>query len=1139
MAYFAKIESTYQNRTYEISSPTHYPDGDLTVKRISWTITAALIVGLFLPVNAAQAAATIWVNPTTSSSFSFNTALVSNSDGTRLVSRSSAGIVTSSDSGYTWQATGKNIAITTALCLSSDGLTIFATDAVNNSLEKSTDFGVNWTSISMLGSQSRKVAPSWSISCSADAQKLVMQTSFGFEVSLDAGLTWQYYSGAEGNGPNPLDLIHNSTGFEPYYGFKYSKDGNLLFALGLNGRNSNVSEIYVSENDGQSWRKANLPSTLRDFRQIETASNGKIIVTGTNGAGSVYDLDISVSIASTDKGQTWQTLSNCDPTTAINCPGKFLYVYASTDGSSLYARTIGYGLQGSPNYREHALLKSTNFGTSWSEIPTGKDIDKTASTAQYATLSGDGKVLSVLSTDGANKFWTYNTNSAFSVSSDPSFTFKVNGQNVADGATVNLPTNTSNFELTTITSQPTSLTSFSFSEEYDYYGSRGPDNCPTAGTCTVTLETLNFTGNKSGVDTYKIEVTAPDQVTKLTKTFTINQPFTKRIVLRYNEPGFGWITNNRQEGLPGSGSGLPARFTDNVEFGQYRTHFVAWSDGSTQNPRTDTFTKDVSVIGLWGLNAAPGKLYMDYLPQKWGSVTLVNSDGVDTFGDICGYSQGVCQQIQPGASGASVRAVPNEGSSFVRWSDGSTANPRRDLNVAASFSVLAIFSAPAAAITVGSVPNSQVATFTADVKTAEIPATAALPAIKLSFGGSVPTAVTVAPVANPVAPTSTPFKILGSTKVVDITPTGTFTGSATVCLDGGPTDSIFHFTGGRWVELPSRSYANGQVCGVTTSFSPFAAAEPAPVIAAAEPAPVNASPDAPASLVATVTGKRTVTVAFTAPSSNGGSVVTSYTATSTPGGITKTLTQASGGTFNFDALQPGTSYTFAVTAKNANGTSAAATSNSVKTTAADVASLTSITFTDDGSGTAGKLAWVGKNIDAVLYTGPAGSYPGPFNFGAFTSSWNGSIRNLTPATEYTVSIYAVSADGIGESKSLTFKTGARNDVVKNLAYWNTWLADNTYLNGEAARLFGLLTKFNSLETSPIRSFIKVPVSVASTVSATSLTPKSCSVVSTTAKVDAGMVKALTKETCTISYTVSGPSNAPATLVKDFVFKKVG
>jgi hypothetical protein len=299
------------------------------------------------------------------------------------------------------------------------------------------------------------------------------------------------------------------------------------------------------------------------------------------------------------------------------------------------------------------------------------------------------------------------------------------------------------------------------------------------------------------------------------------------------------------------------------------------------------------------------------------------------------------------------------------------------------------------------------------------------------------------------------------------------------------------------------------------------------------------APGAPTISAATATGKRSATISFAAPASNGGSVITSYSATSIPGGITKTLTQAGGGTFTFDTLQPGTSYTFAVTATNNIGTSAAATSNSIKTIAADVASIASLTFSDDGSGTAGKIAWAGKNIDSVLYSGPSSSYPGPFNYGAFTSGWNGTIRNLMPETSYTISIFAVSVDGVGESKSLTFKTGAKDDVVKNLAYWNSWLKTNTFLPNEADSLISLLNKFNALETSSYRSYLKVPNSRVLTVAATSLTPKSCSVIATTAKVDAGLVKALTNETCTISYTVSGGSKAPATLVKDFVFKKVG
>ena len=189
------------------------------------------------------------------------------------------------------------------------------------------------------------------------------------------------------------------------------------------------------------------------------------------------------------------------------------------------------------------------------------------------------------------------------------------------------------------------------------------------------------------------------------------------------------------------------------------------------------------------------------------------------------------------------------------------------------------------------------------------------------------------------------------------------------------------------------------------------------------------APTAPTSVVATLTGKRNATVSFAVPASNGGSAVTSYTVTSTPGGITQTLTQATGGIFNFDRLQPNTSYTYSVTATNALGTSTAAISNSIKTTAADIASLSSLTFTNDGTGTAGKLAWTGKNVDLIRYAGDKSSYPYPFNYSAYTptydgtsSTWDGSLINLLPGTKYSATIYALSSEGVGESKTIEFTT---------------------------------------------------------------------------------------------------------------------
>ena len=61
--------------------------------------------------------------------------------------------------------------------------------------------------------------------------------------------------------------------------------------------------------------------------------------------------------------------------------------------------------------------------------------------------------------------------------------------------------------------------------------------------------------------------------------------------------------------------------------------------------------------------------------------------------------------------------------------------------------------------------------------------------------------------------------------------------------------------------------------------------------------------------------------------------------------------------------------------------------------------------------------------------------------------------------------------------------------------------------------------------------MKLPVSSVAKVSANSLTPDIC-------KVEGLLtVHSIAAGSCTISYTVTGASKAPATFVKDFVFKK--
>jgi hypothetical protein len=108
---------------------------------------------------------------------------------------------------------------------------------------------------------------------------------------------------------------------------------------------------------------------------------------------------------------------------------------------------------------------------------------------------------------------------------------------------------------------------------------------------------------------------------------------------------------------------------------------------------------------------------------------------------------------------------------------------------------------------------------------AVIEATEHLPTTTLKFAATVETAsVTVLPWSNPATAQATPFVLTNSTKIIDIYVSGSIAGSVTVCIDGSGSDRLFHYSEDTWVELPSQIYVGGQVCALTTSFSPFAAA---------------------------------------------------------------------------------------------------------------------------------------------------------------------------------------------------------------------------------------------------------------------------------------------------------------------------
>jgi hypothetical protein len=88
-------------------------------------------------------------------------------------------------------------------------------------------------------------------------------------------------------------------------------------------------------------------------------------------------------------------------------------------------------------------------------------------------------------------------------------------------------------------------------------------------------------------------------------------------------------------------------------------------------------------------------------------------------------------------------------------------------------------------------------------------------------------------------------------------------------------------------------------------------------------------PGPPTGVTATRDGT-TASVTFTAPESNGGSAILSYTATSIPGGITGTLMGPNSGTITITGLTASASYTFNVVATNIVDDSFAESSNVVQ-----------------------------------------------------------------------------------------------------------------------------------------------------------------------------------------------------------------
>jgi hypothetical protein len=181
-------------------------------------------------------------------------------------------------------------------------------------------------------------------------------------------------------------------------------------------------------------------------------------------------------------------------------------------------------------------------------------------------------------------------------------------------------------------------------------------------------------------------------------------------------------------------------------------------------------------------------------------------------------------------------------------------------------------------------------------------------------------------------------------------------------------------------------------------------------------------PGAPTSVVATA-GNTTAYVTWSAPASNGGSPITDYTVSSSPGGLTCTTTGVT--TCTVTGLTTGTSYTFTVTATNAIGTGPASAPSNAVTTATVPGVPTGLSASGANGSYTVTLNWSAPSGNGSPITGYAIEYSqsspsGPWasataNTGSTATSF---ALTLPSTTSFYWQVAAINAAGQGSWSSI-------------------------------------------------------------------------------------------------------------------------
>jgi uncharacterized repeat protein (TIGR02543 family) len=281
-----------------------------------------------------------------------------------------------------------------------------------------------------------------------------------------------------------------------------------------------------------------------------------------------------------------------------------------------------------------------------------------------------------------------------------------------------------------------------------------------------------------------------------------------------------------------------------------------------------------------------------------------------------------------------------------------------------------------------------------------------------SSSGSASSA-SVSPAGKPGVPTGVTATIGNGSATVSLTPpTDT----------GGPAITSYIMTaspGGATctVNAPATSCSispldNGTAYTFSaTAFNGVARSDTSTASASVTPA---TTPGAPTITSASSSSSGSTTVNFSAPASNGGSAITGYTITSSPGGFTCTAA-ANATSCAVSGLTDGVAYTFTAVATNAIGNSSASSSSASVTSAGAPSAPTSVTATVANGSSVVSVSGASANGSAITgYTVQA--YDGT---GAAIAGKTCSITS--PATTCTVS-------GLTNGSDYTFTATATNGV---------------------------------------------------------------------------------------------------------------